>query len=78
MSHGTPRYPRHLKGLYEGSVDFVEAGKAKKGSRTEYWDQGFGALLRLWPTGHKSRVLMYRRQAGGAKRRVVEGPNPLW
>ena len=57
---------------------FVEAGKAKKGSRIEYWDQGFGALLRLWPTGHKSRVLMYRRQAGGAKRRVVEGPNPLW
>lgn len=60
------------------TTKFIDAAKARKGVRAEYWDRKVRRLgLRVSPTGHKSWVLMYRRQADGAKRRMLLGSYPV-
>jgi integrase len=57
---------------------FIKAAKARGGTRTDYWDTNVKRLgLRVSPTGHKAWVLMYRREADGAKRRLKLGEYPI-
>jgi integrase len=57
---------------------FIKAAKARGGARTDYWDTNVKRLgLRVSPTGHKTWVLMYRREADGAKRRLKLGEYPI-
>jgi integrase len=57
---------------------FIKVAKARGGARTDYWDTNVKRLgLRVSPTGHKTWVLMYRREADGAKRRLKVGEYPI-
>src|SRR5215216_4391758 len=57
---------------------FIKAAKARNGERTDYWDTNVRRLgLRVSPSGHKSWILMYRREADGAKRRFKLGEYPI-
>jgi integrase len=57
---------------------FIKAAKPRAGERTDYWDTNVRRLgLRVSPSGHKSWVLMYRREADGAKRRYKLGEYPI-
>jgi integrase len=74
---GTPKLSRaDMRAKFTDK--FIKAAKARKGERTDYWDSNVRRLgLRVSPSGHKSWVLMYRREADGAKRRYKLGEYPI-